>query len=268
MKTQLDHKRTLTIAGISAMVLLLTVLFFSNLGLKGKLNAAKLQSEASLSDKQAVQKNLNELKAELLSVRGKNIYLDNVVRQLTDNLALKEKSIKRLLTENATVKQIQQENSELQTLRDQLNRQVIDLNRQVAGLQSENSQLSKSLADMQTANNDLTVKNTLLQAMIANNYRVEAVKGRNDRLTVVARKTNKLAFSFDLPTGVSKGLYFTIVTPDAQEISSKDNKSATISITDNPENYTSATDNKVLPVNTQRIEMAFKPVKKLQKGIY
>jgi hypothetical protein len=109
--------------------------------------------------------------------------------------------------------------------------------------------------------------NTILKAMAGNNYRVEAVRGKKDKLTAIARRTQKLVFTFDLPKDVGSRISFKLIAPDGKIFVSDENKSATVNATENSENFYASLKS-FESVGTKRIEMTYVPATKLIKGIY
>ena len=173
------------------------------------------------------------------------------------------------MAENASMGELKMKNEELEALRDKLEKDITSLNLNLDQLMAENKAYNDQLAAVKSENEILTTHNALLEAMLADNYRIEALKGRHDKLTVSARRTNKLMVSFDIPKGVGEELYFKILTPDKQEFSSINDKSAMISFYDIENNLLASTTGSALGNQAlKRAELIYKPEQKLTKGIY
>jgi hypothetical protein len=134
----------------------------------------------------------------------------------------------------------------------------------------ENSKLNEKIASSTRANSNLADDNAILKSMVSDNYRTEAFRGRNEKLTVNARRTNKLQVSFDLPGQVTgNDIYFRIITPEGMEFSSNKDLAATIEIIENNDDLLASADPDAgaVAVN-RRAEMSFRPQKKLTEGVY
>ncbi len=130
--------------------------------------------------------------------------------------------------------------------------------------------LANQLTAYSKSNSGLSADNSILKAMISDNYRTEALHGKKERLTVNARRTNKLSVSFDLPGNLNSNIYFKVITPQGQEISSTDDvASTTIKIEERNGGLLASSDANVIGSSgTKRIEMTYKPKEKLKNGIY
>ncbi|HYQ59339.1 MAG TPA: hypothetical protein VEP89_18475, partial [Draconibacterium sp.] len=136
-------------------------------------------------------------------------------------------------------------------------------------VKSANSKLSAQLGLASVANRGLSSDNSILKAMISDNYRTEALKGKRDKLTVVAKKTSKLMMSFDMPEIYSEKIYFKVVTPDGKEYSLDGDMIANVKTVSNGDGLmASIIPNAAGPVGTQRVEMTYQPLKKLSEGVY
>jgi len=269
MKTQITKTQTVLITVTAAALILSVIIFYSNRSLKDQLQKEKIRSETLLSEKLNLEKSIDKFKKDLASLQGKNAQLDKIVRETSDQLTKKESEIRKLMAENASLADLKKKNEELEVLRKQLEEQIASLNMNMDQLIAENKKYSEQLASMKTENASLATHNALLEAMLADNYRIEALKGRHDKLTVAARRTNKLMVSFDIPAEVGKDLYFKILTPDGQELSSRNDESVIMKFYDENKNLmASLTGTAAGNQNAKRAELIYKPVNKLTKGIY
>ncbi|KPK86151.1 MAG: hypothetical protein AMS27_05665 [Bacteroides sp. SM23_62_1] len=269
MKTQMNRTQTALIAATAAFLILSGILFYSTRSLKNQLENEKIRSETLLSEKLNLEKSIDKFKKDLTALQGKNAQLDKVVKETSDQLAKKESEIRKLIAENASLNDLKKKNAELEALRKKLEEQVASLNMDMDKLIAENKKFSDQLASMKKENESLTTHNALLEAMLADNYRVEALKGKHDKLTVAAKRTNKLMVSFDVPANLGKDLYFKLVTPDGKELSSKDDNSVTMKFYDENKNLmASLTGTAAGTQNAKRAELIYKPDHKLVKGIY
>jgi hypothetical protein len=251
------------------LILLSGAFFIKNISLHKQLGNERIKSEKLLSEKLKLDKSIEKFRNDLAALMGQNVRLDKLVTKANKKLQNKEAEIKRLMAENATVDELRAKNSELEAMREKLINDISDLNLSMNQLKTENSQLNDLLASIRSENEILIVDNTILKAMVADNYRAEALKGKNDKLTVNARKTDKLMVSFDLPSDAGDNLYFKVITPKGDEFSSKTDLSARIFVVENNERLlASASDNVVGSIGTKRVEMIYTPNIRLTKGVY
>jgi chromosome segregation ATPase len=269
MKTQKINSQAALIIVAAAALILSGTIIYTNRSLKDQLNKEKIKSESLLSEKLNLEKSINQFKKDVASLQGKNARLDNVLKETSDRLAGKESEIRKLMAENASIGELRNKNTELEKLREKLEEQITSLNLNLDQLMAENKRYNDQLASVQSENELLTTHNALLEAMLADNYRIEALKGRHDKLTISARRTNRLMVSFDIPDEVSKELYFKILTPDEQELSSIKDESAMISFYNIENNLLASTTGSAIANQAlKRAELIYKPEQKLIKGIY
>ena len=165
--------------------------------------------------------------------------------------------------------ELKKKNAELEDLLKSLNQEINTLNKSIAMANSENKKLNDQLAYSSKTNTGLSSDNSILKAIISDNYRTEALRGKNEKLTVNAHKTNKLMVSFDLPGNVSDNIFFKVVTPQGKEFSSNKDLAAAIEIIENGDGLLASTsENAIGSAGTKRVEMTYKPNQKLSKGIY
>ena len=270
MKTQITKAQTVIIIATSVVLILAGLSIYKNVTIKNQLQKEKIRSETLLSEKLELNKSIDNFKKDLASLQGKNTQLDKVVKETSGQLEKKESQIRKLLAENASLTDLKKKNAELEALRNKLEEEVASLNLNVNQLMADNKQYSEQLESMQTENKSLAFHNALLEAMLSDNYRIEALRGKHDKLTVAARRTNKLMVSFDIPSGSGKDIYFKIVTPDEKELSSRDDKSATINYINQDENLMASLTESAASgsQSAKRAELIYKPEHKLTKGIY
>lgn len=272
MKT--PERRDKIIAAIS------TVLFFvalfgmimihdSNKSLEDMLKGAKLKNETVLSEKLSLDKEIRDYKIQLAALKGKNKELDKYLSSANSNLAAKEKEIKVILRDNPKVRSLEKELAVIKGLRSDLENQLAMLSNQLKDLEDSNNELNSQVAALSSRNQELTAQNAVMKSFAANNYQIEASRGKQDRLTVVARRTKRLKVGFDLPQTVAENVQFKIKTPDGKLIE-KDDEDLSASILA-PEDGSDLMVSLVPMDNfevTKRIEMKYEPKKRLGKGLY
>jgi chromosome segregation ATPase len=257
------------IGALAALLILSASFFIINASLKKQLGDQKIKSEKLLSEKLKLDQSIKELKVDMSALTGKNARLDKLLGEANRKLQKKEAQIKRLIAENATVGELRAQVRELELLREQLTRDIANLNINLAQLSDDNVRLNELLTRSKNENELLTFDNTILKAMVADNYRIEALKGRHEKLTINARKTDKLLVSFDLPLDAGRNLYFKVNTPQGEEFSSRTDLSAIINIVENNDRLLASANSEAGgSIGTKRVEMIYKPNKKLTKGVY
>lgn len=237
----------------------------SNRSLEEMLNGAKLKNEATLSEKLSLDKEIKNYKAQLASLQGKNAELDKYLATANADLAKKEKELKAAGRSQSNAKEL----ANLRKMRADLENQVSALIAQIANLEGANSDLTQQIASLTSKNQELKSNNDLMKAFAANNYRMEASRGKSEKLTVVARKTKRLKMGFDLPQNVVENVQFKIQTPDGTVIDKQeDGLTATLMDIEDGSDLIASLEPMGSFEVTRRIEMKYEPKKKLSKGVY
>lgn len=269
MKTKVSFQKIIVASVISIAIIVAGLSFYKSARLKNSLANEKLKSEIYLSEKLSLDKSVAKFQKDLADLKGKNSYLDNLIAEANLKILHKNKEIDKLMAENVSAKELQNKIADLENLKKQLNIEIEGLNNSLAQAKTENSNLNNQLASTTKLNAGLTSDNSLLKAIVSDNYRTEALRGKNEKLTVNARKTNKLMVSFDLPGNIGNDIYFKVVTPQGKELSSNTDLAATIQITENGDGLlANSMQNTFGSTGTKRVEMTYKPNQKLSKGVY
>lgn len=239
------------------------------------LMGEKVKSEKILSEKLALAKEIDKLKKEIDSYKGRNTKLDKKLADLEKTLNFKEKQLQSASINNTiSLNDYKKQLADLQALREQLNQELALQNDQLAALRKENSTLKDAIAMMEVSNEDLVTKNYVLSQIISENYSTEAHKKRQ-KLTVNARKTKEIQLGFDVPSDMSENLKFTITSPAGNQTSS--NSSKTISYTTisdfefSDATATASIDTSMPGSNIQQkkhVVLTYKPEEKLSSGVY
>lgn len=255
---------------VTIIALLLSgFVFVKNRSTKNQLQKEKIKSESMLSENLNLQKSVEKLKKDLSSSQDKNAQLDKTIAETYSQLELKESEIKKLRAGNASVADLKKKNAELEALHKKLQDDITGLNMNIEQLTTDNKKYSEQIDSYKNKNEELTANNALLEALLADNFRIEAQKRKHEKLTVSARRTNKLMTSFDIPTDAGQNIYFKIVTPDGKELSSINDKSAIININSQDKNLiASLSGSSYGNQDMKRAELLYKPEQKLTKGIY
>lgn len=268
MKTAEKRDRIIAAASTALFVVALVgmvIIHDSNRSLEDMLNGAKLKNENILSEKLSLDKEIKNYKAQLAALKGKNSELDKYLATAEADLAQKEKELKAAQGQKTSAKEL----ANLKKMRGDLEKQISALTAQIVSLESSNADFSSQLASLTAKNKELMANNELMKAFAVNNYRVETSRGKNDKLTVVARKTKRLKMGFDLPQTVVENIQFKIKTPEGKVID-KEEEGLTATIVDMEDGSDLIAS--LEPMGdfevTRRIEMKYEPKKKLGKGVY
>ncbi len=268
MKTVEKRDRIIAAASTALFVIALVgmiIIHDSNRSLEDMLNGAKLKNENILSEKLSLDKEIKNFKAQLAALQGKNKELDKYLATANADLAKREKELKAANSNKTSAKEL----ANLKKMRGDLEKQISALTAQIASLESKNADFSSQLASLTAKNKELMANNELMKAFAANNYRVETSRGKNEKLTVVARKTKKLKMGFDLPQTVVENIQFKIKTPEGKVIDKQeDGLTATIVDMEDGSDLIASLEPMGDFEVTKRIEMKYEPKKKLSKGVY
>jgi DNA repair exonuclease SbcCD ATPase subunit len=270
MKTE-NYKQIALIVGIIVALMMSGIFLTKNRTLNKNLKVEKLTSETLLSEKLALDRSLEKLNAEMSDLKGKNKQLDLRVDEVSKQLDEKVNELRKAMSENATLRGFRAKARELEALTTKLNAELVgvrsEMEREKQRFASEKKELNDRIAVLTAENNQLASTNAILGAMAGNNHRIETVRGKNDKLTVKARRTQKLIFSLDIPGNVGNNIQFELVCPDGKVYESKDNKSASVKVNNSTRNFF-ASNNDILTAGTKTVEMVYKPEEKLSKGTY
>ena len=253
----------------------------SNGGLKKNLDTEKLKAERLLAEKLQLDKEVskyneevNQFKRELDDLKGRNTELDKLLIESQRSLTDKQAQVNRLSKSNASKKTIEKELAELKKMKagfdektSSLNQQIGKLNNDNRSLEEENNSLKQKLEALGAQNKELVTDNSILKSMVADDYLISGFKGRKDKLTLIARKTDKLTLSFDVPEDIAASLKFNVIDPQGQKVNSDESK-ITSRILDTDQKNNSLPASAVKDLKMKRIEMEYNPKEKFTKGSY
>ncbi len=266
------NKNQLVYIAIIAIALIASgVTIVRNSKLKGKLNDEKIRSEALLSEKLQLAKSVEKLSGDLSRMEKLNADFTSKIEALEKQLEQKSAEIKRINANQAALRAARAKVKELENsvakLSSDLETAKANAEREKNKLAAENQNLNDKVSALQKEIEQLKASTTILRAMASNNHRVEAVRGKNDRLTVRAGRAQRLVFAFELPNDIETNLSFNLTTPDGKKISSKSNQNAIVNISPRTNNFFEQ--NPILGnVGTKTIEIVYKREEKLAKGTY
>ncbi|TSA27867.1 MAG: hypothetical protein D4R67_05250 [Bacteroidetes bacterium] len=269
--TRKKSKWIATGAGILFVLALILsgIFFFQN----RKLNDSVIQEQSKgitlLAQKHALQQEVGNLTETLTGMKGKNRELDAQLTQAISKLTVAQSELNRLMRENKDRKAIEEKLREIQALKDELSAQVVTLTEKLDNLTQENIALNNTVFGLQGENRELTANIQMMQAVLANNFLIEAMKGKMDKPTVVARRTSKLKADFDIPINIQVQVHFKIIKPNGAMVDSRTDKNFTLKTLGlSTELLAGSSSLTGAPIKTKRYSVIYKPEAKLRPGIY
>lgn len=229
METSVRTKKM--IANVIAIVMVLAIIssiyfMITDKDIKKDLNGEKLKNEQLLSEKLAVDKEINQLKQTIQSLNGENAEVESLLASTKIKLAEKEKEIAGILKQNANVKSLQKQLTEIRQMKENLVKQVQELDARNQKLLAENQDLQNSVQRLTRENNDMAKQMETLKAqnlVKVDNYQVEAFRNvKKERITVRARRAKMIAITLDVPKEFAQDISFSITTPEGKIINEKD----------------------------------------------
>ena len=269
MKNAIQNPKVIagTVTFLFAIALIGLIAYHNaNRSLEDGLNNERLKSERILSEKLALDKEINKLKQSITSLQGKNTDLDKMLANTSAKVAAKEQELNRMNKENSSLKQYKKQHDDIQKIKNDLEAQVIALNNALSTANKDNESLKRSVAELQLKNKSLSDELTQIQIASLDDMRVEAFN--KSKLTVSAKKTKKLDINFIIPAQyATSDLQFKIYDPNGQQRSQTDGTIALLETKEAPILTADASD-KLYLKQTKQVKMEYKPKKKLTAGIY
>lgn len=271
MKTR-EKRITVIAAFILVAALIGTGLFYSaNKSTTKDLNNEKLKSEMILSEKLALQKEIETFRSQINSLSGKNSELNNLLAETNKKLSEKEAQLSRIVRENGNIKSLKKELGDLIQMKKEFEGQVLALNESIRKLNSEKDALNQKIASLQEENKQLASNLEILSSMTADNYLVETtkkmwLKPNSEKLTVMAKRTKKITVSFKVPENIVEDISFKIIKPDGKTVEGKDNGVA-CQILNEDEGLMASINGGAIKVS-KKIEMTYEPKEKQKPGLY
>ena len=268
MKTKFLKMKNLVPLMLTAAVIFSAYLFLNKHSLQTKLSDEKTKSEKLVSEKLKLDKSIALFQTELSELKGKNKQLDKIIADSNMKILKKNQEIDQLLVQNASIPELKKKLAELEQLKNQLAGSLNDANLIVAQLKGANERLSQQLETALNSNREINNDIAVLKAINSDNYRTEAVKGKKDKLTINARKTDKISVSFDIPSSVGKDVFFKMVMPNGKELSSLQDFAAKVVFEENGDALIASANSFMGGEGTQRVQMTYNANDKLTKGVY
>jgi chromosome segregation ATPase len=249
-----------------AMILAL-YLHLSNNSLIKAFNAERLTSENLLAEKLSVQKIADKFQGEKHELNSKISELQKMLAQAEFKADKKQTELITLSYDRDNALLIKTQLTETEALKDDLMKQLSDKNRDFVFLKNEIFRLNSTLDQLNSENQKLVKEVAMISA---DNFLVQALKGKKEKPTFLAKKAKKLWADFDIPFDIADHLNYKIKTPEGKIIDSNFDKSITgIKNTENISDIVALNGNySGMPVNTCRSRLLYQPEDKFKSGIY
>lgn len=238
----------------------------TNVRLEQGLNDERLKTEATLSEKLALEKQIDKLKKDIIAYQGKNAAIDRQLAEASKKLNLKSAELQRMQNDYKSLTDLRKQYNELKQLKESLDSQVAQLNASMNKLQKENQELGSRVALLQKENGTLTEDLASARSAAINQGRVEATK-KSEKLTVTAKRAKKLTASFKVPASIAGNLDFKIMNPDGRPLTASDGTIVS-KVIDRPEDMSASLNATTFAGGTKEVQMIFEPKIKLAPGIY
>lgn len=225
-----------------------------------KIEASKERSVFA-AEKDLLNKEVNELALEKRKFADESSIRKAKIDSLMNVVAMKNSEVRSLLAAKADVNNLKKKLKELEQVRNELNTEIIYLRQNEKKMNLTNSTLEDEIMRLKTENEKL-VAELLLSKNLSTDYILVRNLKKNQKITAFASRTKVINVSFDYPSSLVNMLEVKVETPDGQTYTSSDRELLSII----PSNEPALENTSELPL--KRMELNFKPKKKLTKGIY
>ncbi|MFH1160843.1 MAG: hypothetical protein V1733_07835 [bacterium] len=272
MKTTIEKTRMVAIGGgilfVIALICLVT-LYSQNKKLNKSVQLEQSQNTTLLTQKHALQNEIDHLTSAIADMNGRNVELDNLLTEIKVKLNGAQVELNRLTKDRMDINAMQKKLLEVQVLKDELEAQVMALNEKMENLTHENLALTNTIINLENENREMAVNLEVAQAILTNNFLIEAVKGNNEKPTISAKRAREIKVDFDILATNQSQIHFKIIKPNTDVIDSKTDKNFTLRGSAPTigllANISPASN---IPIKANRISMVYRPTMKLRSGIY
>lgn len=266
-----------TVAGITAFILLASVVssvYFmgTNSTIKVRLNDERLKNELLLSEKLSLNKELYQAVDRIHVINENRLESEELYAQASLKLTEKEKELARIKMENAKVKDLREQLTDVREMQDDFMHQITVLKMQNETLENENFEQLESMSLWQLEREDYMkqIKAATANSMIrVDNHQVDAFKyTTKEKSTVKAKRTKKLVFIIDVPQNIASDIGFNLTTPNGKVITDK-SKNLSWKVVNNDDSLLASInqfDNEVVASN--EVKLTYTPIIKMKPGVY
>jgi len=265
-----------TVAGITAFILLASVVssvYFmgTNSTIKVRLNDERLKNELLLSEKLSLNKELYQAVDRIHVINENRLESEELYAQASLKLTEKEKELARIKMENAKVKDLREQLTDVREMQDDFMHQITVLKMQNETLENENFEQLESMSLWQLEREDYMkqIKAATANSMIRiDNHQVDAFKyTTKEKSTVKAKRTKKLVFIVDVPQNIASDIGFNLTTPNGKVITDK-SKNLSWKVVNNDDSLLASInqfDNEVIASN--EVKLTYTPIIKMKPGV-
>ncbi len=240
-----------------------------NSNLKNRLTHQESVTGDVLAQKQMLENEMTDYKMRVHSLSGKNAEMNDLMSKKEKELALKEAEIKKLIKNNADANALKKQLADVKKMKADMEIQVDALNLTVSKLKNENQDLAKQVKSLKSDNEMLAKNIKILSSMNTDNMIADALKRKDAKNTVFARKANKLYVSFNLTQDVASNVKFKVTTPSGKVVVTEQDGLTYKLVDIQSEVLTADASGSVAIGNPmKKIEMVYKPKEKLKSGTY
>ncbi len=266
-----------TAIGIVAAILVAlligtSALYIRNGRLKEAVNHEKLQSEKLLSEKLLLTKQIDQFRGEIATLKGKNQEADRRLEKAGRDLTQLETRLQQLDKEAAGARQAKQQLAALKKLRETLAAELKSVKAYNGQLEDKNATLTRDLSRLTAENGTLLAQNKALADQVktlsftGSNFKIEVLKRNNDKLTVKARRTEKISIGFEVAAGTALDpqlIHVDLLSPDG---SLQEGKSEVNVEGGSP--LSASTGPGATAADSRKVSITYDPKEKLKKGTY
>jgi len=219
-----DNSRN-TILRIGVVILILLLLGFvyalvRNNKNKQNLNSEKLVTERLLSEKTAIQSELDKLQSEIAGLREQSNATSKLLTETETKLSDAEKRMKSLSGQYARKSKAYEE--EFNKQKAEFEKEYSSLKSNYDNLMAQNGDLQKKLTSLEAQTSDLLEKLRINDTFDSDDFQTYGSRGKKDKIVVFARRVKKLNVNFEVPQNLSEAISFKIITPSGTTITPED----------------------------------------------
>jgi chromosome segregation ATPase len=269
MKNKIEKSKM--VAALVTIVLFgaLATSMIYNSNLKNRLNRQEAVAGDMIAQKQMLENEMTDYKMRVQSLTGKNAEMDDLMSKKEKELIAKEAEIKKLIKNNADANVLKKQLADVKKMKEDMEMQVEALNLTVSKLKNENQNLAKQVKSLKSENEMMAKNIKILSSMNTDKMVADALKRKDAKNTVFARKANKLYVSFNLTQDVASNVRFKVTTPSGKVVATEQDGLSYKLIDVQTEVLTADASGSISAANQmKKVEMFYKPKEKLKSGTY
>lgn len=269
MSQERYNKTTRIVTATSVALLILAGIYMTaqkghQSRLENHLNEERLKSESLLAEKLSLEKEIYNLKADIIDLRVKNDGTDGRLKSALSDLEAVELELQKSKKQHTSIAQLKKQQQELIKVRDNLQRQIADSEKLIIQIQDRNSELEQENALQAEQNRILVSEMAMLNRTSIDNISVQ-VRKSNNKLTVKARRAKKLVVEVDVAIN-AVDIDFKVINSHGREIEMSDDEKKVSPVDSKKQSILNASLLNNRPV--KRVQLIYIPHKRLASGSY